>query len=63
MDTTKLHGLNKRMIQMLTKGLASQKERSETDERMLYLLTHQENFVSEKNTAAFTEWYHTQYKG
>ena len=62
MDTTKLHGLHKRMIQMLTKGLASQKERSETDERMLYRLTHRENFVSEKNTAAFTEWYHTQYK-
>ncbi len=41
-----------------TKGLASQKERTETDERMLYLLTHGENYVSENNTAAFMEWYH-----
>ena len=52
MDKTKLRGLNKLMIHMLTKGLASQKERTETDERMLYLLTHDENCVSEKNTAA-----------
>ena len=40
-----------------TKGLASQKERTETDERMLYLLTHGENYVSENNTTAFMEWY------
>ena len=52
MDKTKLRGLNKLMIHMLTKGLASQKERTETDERMLYLLTNDENCVSEKNTAA-----------
>ena len=41
-----------------TKGLASQKERTETDERMLYLLTHGENYVSENKTADFMEWYH-----
>ena len=57
MDKTKLHGPYKLMINMLTKGLASQKERTETDERMLYLLTHGENYVSEKNTASFMEWY------
>ena len=57
MDKTKLHGIGKLMINMLTKGLASQKERTETDERMLYLLTHGENLVSEKNTTAFMEWY------
>ena len=45
------------MINMLTKGIASQKERTETDERMLYLLTHGENYVSENNTTAFMEWY------
>ena len=38
---------------MLTKGLASQKERTEADERMLYLLTHNETYVSENNTASF----------
>ena len=63
MDKTKLRGLNKLMIHMLTNGLASQKERTETDERMLYLLTHDENCVSEKNTAAFTAWYTVQKNG
>ena len=58
MDKTKLRRFNKLIINMLTKGLASQKERTETDERMLYLLTHGENYVSENNTAAFMEWYH-----
>ena len=57
MDKTKLRGVHKLMINMLAKGLASQKERSETDERMLYLITHNENYVNEKNTAAFMEWY------
>ena len=46
MDKDKLKGFDKLLINMLTKGLASQKERSETDERMLNLLTHSENFVS-----------------
>lgn len=59
MDKDKLKGFDKLLINMLTKGLESQKERTETDERMLYLLTHSENRVSEKNTAAFTEWYNT----
>ena len=57
MDKTKLRGINKFMINMLTKGVASKKERSESDERMLYLLTHDTNYVSEDNVAAFVEWY------
>lgn len=57
MDKAKLNGIGKLMINMLTKGLASQKERTETDERMLYLLTHGENYVSEENTVSFMEWY------
>lgn len=56
-DKTKLRGINKLMINMLTKGLSSQAERSENDERMLYLLTHDENYVSEENITAFMEWY------
>lgn len=36
-DRKKLKGVNKLMISMLTKGLSSQKERSEQDERMLEL--------------------------
>ena len=56
-DKSRLHGINKFMINMLTKGLSSQKERSENDERMLYLLTHDQNYVSEENITAFMEWY------
>ena len=59
MDKDKLKGFDKMLINMLTKGLASQKERSTTDERMLDLLTYSENFVSEKNTADFMKWYNT----
>ena len=59
MDKDKLKGFDKLLINMLTKGLASQQERSKTDERMLNLLTHSENFVSEKNTADFMKWYNT----
>ena len=59
MDKDKLKGFDKLLINMHAKGLASQKERSETDERMLNLLTHSENFVSEKNTADFMKWYNT----
>ena len=57
MDKTRLRGINKFMINMLTKGLSSQKERSENDERMLYLLTHDQNYVSEENITAFMKWY------
>lgn len=60
MDKTKLRGIKKLMINLLTKGLSSQKERSERDERILYLLTHDQNCVSEENIAAFAEWYHRQ---
>lgn len=60
MDKGKLRGIDKLMIGMLEKGLSAQKERSEQDERMLYLLTHGENYVNEKNTASFMEWYRRQ---
>ena len=57
MDKSRLRGINKLMINMLTKGLSSQNERSESDGRMLYLVTHNANYVSEENTSAFMEWY------
>ena len=57
MDKTKLRGINKFMINMLTKGLSSKKERTENDERMLELLTHDKNYVSEENITAFMKWY------
>lgn len=60
MDKTKLRGIKKLMINMLTKGLSSKKERSAQEERTLYLLTNDKNCVSEENTAAFAEWYRGQ---
>lgn len=60
MDKTKLRGIHKFMIQMLIKGLSSQKERSESDEHMLALLTHGENCVSEENMRSLLEWYRQQ---
>lgn len=60
MDKTRLHGINKLMIRLLTKGLSSQKERTEADERMLELLTCDRDYVCEENTAAFMAWYNGQ---
>ena len=60
MDKTKLRGINKFMINMLTKGLSSKKERTENDERMLELLTHDKNYVSEENITAFMKWFNEQ---
>ena len=57
MDKTKLHGINKVMINMLTKGMDSKKVRTEDDERMLYLLKNDQNYVSEENITAFMKWY------
>ena len=57
MDKTKLHGINKVMINMLTKGMDSKKDRTEDDERMIYLLKNDQNYVSEENITAFMKWY------
>ena len=60
MDKTKLRGINKFMINMLTKVLSSRKKRTENDERMLELLTHDKNYVSEENITAFMKWFNEQ---
>ena len=57
MDRGKLKGINKLMITMLTKGLSSQKERSDQDDRMLELLSKDANYVSEENLAGVEQWY------
>lgn len=56
-DRSKLKGLNKLMISMLTKGLASQKQRTEQDERMLDLLSKDASYVSKENLAPVLDWY------
>ena len=45
------------VISMLTKGLASQKQRSAQDERMLELLSRDESYVSSENIAEVLQWY------
>jgi len=60
MDKTRLRGINKMMINMLIKGMLKREKKTKSDERMLYLLTHDENYVCEENTLAFMEWYNAQ---
>ena len=45
------------VISMLTKGLASQKQRSAQDDRMLELLSRDESYVSPENLARLLQWY------
>ena len=55
-DRGRLKGMDKLMISMLTKGLASQKQRSAQDERMLELLSRDESYVSLENIAEVLRW-------
>ena len=59
-DRSKLKGMDKLMISMLIKGLASQKQRSAQDDRMLELLRRDENYVSPENLAGILQWYREQ---
>lgn len=56
-DRSRLKGMDKLMISMLTKELASQKHRSAQDERMLELLSRDESYVSPENLAGLLQWY------
>ena len=49
--------MDKLMISMLAKGLTAQKQRSAQDERMLELLSEDENYVSQENLAGLLQWY------
>ena len=60
-DRSRLKGMDKLMISMLTKGLASQKQRSAQDERMLELLNKDESYVSPENLAEVVQWYKAQH--
>ena len=44
------------VISMLTKGLASQKQRTEQDDRMLELLSRDESYVSPDNLSEILQW-------
>lgn len=56
-DRSKLKGMNKLMISMLTKGLSAQKQRTPQDERMLELLSKDASYVSIENLAGILQWY------
>ena len=55
-DSSKLKGMNKLLISMLTKGLSGQ-QRSPQDERMLYLLQTNANYVSEDNLKSVLDFW------
>ena len=55
-DRSRLKGMDKLMISMLTKGLASQKQRTEQDDRMLQLLSRDESYVSPDNLSEILQW-------
>lgn len=61
LERSKLKGMDKLMISMLTKGLAAQKQRSAQDDRMLELLRRDESYVSMDNLAGFLQWYKERY--
>ena len=60
-DRSRLKGMDKLMISMLTKGLDAQKQRSAQDDRMLELLRRDENYVCPENLAEVLQWYKERY--
>ena len=56
-DRSRLQGLDKLMISMLTRALAARKERSAQDERMLALLSRDGSYVHPENLSDVMAWY------
>ena len=56
-DRSKLKGMDRLMISMLTKGLNAQKQRSAQDDRMLELLSKDASYVSMENLSGILQWY------
>lgn len=57
MERSRLKGVDKLLIAMLTKSLAAKKQRSPQDERMLELLNGDESHVQSENLAGILDWY------
>ena len=57
MDKTALRRSYRYVINVLIKLFSAKKEKTESDCRMLYLLTHDKDYVSEENLVVFMEWY------
>ena len=60
MDRSRLRGVNKLLISMLTKGLQGQAQRSPADEEMLTLLTKDDCYVSLENLSEVLDWLRAQ---
>lgn len=56
LERGRLKGVHKLLISMLTKSLASQKQRTEQDERMLELLSRDGSYVSGENLTEVLNW-------
>ena len=56
-DRGRMKGMDKLMISMLTKGLASQKQRSAQDDRMLELLSKDASYVSTEKLWQVLQWF------
>ncbi len=57
MDYAKLKGINKLMIDMLTKTFLKKQNRTADENKMLSLLQNGGDYVEEKHLAAFLGWY------
>ncbi len=60
MDRSRLRGVNKLLISVLTKGLQGQAQRSPADEEMLTLLTKDDCYVSLENLSEVLDWLRAQ---
>ena len=54
---SKLRGINKSMIKMLTRVFVNKKNPTDDDKRMIELLTTEASYVNEDNLSAFLNWY------
>ena len=57
MDKTSLQSSYRFAINLLTKCMEAKQDKTEDDERMLYLLKNDADYVCEENIAAFMQWY------
>lgn len=57
MEYAKLKGINKKMIDMLTKFFAKKENRTADEDKMLSLLQNGGDYVDEKHLSDFLEWY------
>lgn len=60
MDKSRLKGVFKSMINVLIKVMNKKKNPTEDDQRMIWLLENDRDYVSEENTADFMAWFHRQ---